>query len=92
VLGLGTTDAIGGDVAAWAGAIVTAYVGSRSLEKIARTLIARRETARATPAVIAGADIRISASRCRGHSLRLRGAVGRDPAPVFIEPRKVGPR
>src|SRR6266566_5118641 len=38
VLGLGTTDAIGGDVAAWAGSIVTAYVGGRSLEKIARTI------------------------------------------------------
>src|SRR6516162_1403431 len=38
VLGLGTTDAIGGDVAAWAGSIVTAYVGGRSIEKIARTI------------------------------------------------------
>ena len=38
VLGLGTTDAIGGDVAQWAGSIVTAYVGGRSLEKIARTI------------------------------------------------------
>src|SRR5262245_18907046 len=37
VLSLGTTDPIGGDVAEWAGWIVTAYVGGRSLEKIART-------------------------------------------------------
>jgi hypothetical protein len=42
VLGLGTTDAIGGDVGVWAGMIVTTYVGGRSLEKIART-IWRRE-------------------------------------------------
>src|SRR5574342_380871 len=33
VLGLGSTDPIGGDVGAWAGMIVTAYVGGRSLEK-----------------------------------------------------------
>ena len=38
VLGLGSTDPIGGDVAQWAGSIVTAYVGGRSLEKIARTI------------------------------------------------------
>src|SRR5262249_32672669 len=38
VLSLGTTDPIGGDVAEWAGWIVTAYVGGRSLEKIARTI------------------------------------------------------
>jgi hypothetical protein len=38
VLGLGTTDPIGGDVAEWAAWIVTAYVGGRSLEKIARTI------------------------------------------------------
>ncbi len=42
VLGLGTTDTIGGDVGVWAGTIVTTYVGGRSLEKIART-IWRRE-------------------------------------------------
>jgi len=41
VLGLGTTDAIAGDVATWAGAIVTTYVGGRSLEKIARTIWSR---------------------------------------------------
>jgi hypothetical protein len=38
VLGLGSTDAIAGDVAQWAGAIVTTYVGGRSLEKIARSV------------------------------------------------------
>ena len=38
VLGLGSTDPIGGDVAQWAGSIVTAYDGGRSLEKIARTI------------------------------------------------------
>jgi hypothetical protein len=38
VLAWGTTDAITGDVAAWAGAIVTTYVGGRSLEKIARSI------------------------------------------------------
>src|SRR4249920_386771 len=38
VLGLGTTDAIAGDVGVWAGTIVTTYVGGRSLEKIARTI------------------------------------------------------
>jgi len=34
-------DAIAGDVAAWAGTIVTTYVGGRSLEKIARTIWSR---------------------------------------------------
>jgi hypothetical protein len=38
VLGLGATDAIGGDVGVWAGMIVTTYVGGRSLEKIAKTI------------------------------------------------------
>jgi hypothetical protein len=38
VLGLGTTDVIGGDVGIWAGLIVTTYVGGRSLEKIAKTI------------------------------------------------------
>jgi hypothetical protein len=37
-MGLGTTDVISGEVAVWAGTIVTAYVGGRSLEKIARTI------------------------------------------------------
>jgi hypothetical protein len=41
VLGWGTTDAIAGDVGAWAGTIVTTYVGGRSLEKIARTIWSR---------------------------------------------------
>ena len=38
VLALGSTDAIAGDVAQWAGAIVTTYVGGRSLEKIAKSV------------------------------------------------------
>jgi hypothetical protein len=42
VLALGTTDAIGGDVSIWAGAIVTTYVGGRSFEKIATTIWGRR--------------------------------------------------
>src|SRR3954464_10663414 len=36
VLGLGTTDPITGMVADWIGMIVTAYVGGRSIEKVAR--------------------------------------------------------
>jgi hypothetical protein len=36
VLGLGTTDAITGDVATWAGVIVTTYFGGRTIEKVAR--------------------------------------------------------
>lgn len=36
VLGLGTTDPITGIVADWIGTIVTAYVGGRSIEKVAR--------------------------------------------------------
>ena len=42
VLHLGSTDALGGEVASWAGTIVTAYVGGRSLEKIARSIRSRR--------------------------------------------------
>jgi len=38
VLGLGTTDALGGDVAQWAMIVLTAYFGGRSLEKVARIL------------------------------------------------------
>src|SRR5262249_25365301 len=38
VLALGSTDPLAGDVAQWAGLIVTTYVGGRSLEKIAATL------------------------------------------------------
>jgi hypothetical protein len=41
VLGLGSTDALVGDVATWSGAIVTTYVGGSSLEKIARTIWGR---------------------------------------------------
>lgn len=36
VLGLGTTDPITGMVADWAGLIVAAYVGGRTIEKVAR--------------------------------------------------------
>jgi hypothetical protein len=36
VLGLGSTDPITGDVATWAGVIVTAYFGGRTIEKVAR--------------------------------------------------------
>jgi hypothetical protein len=38
VLGLGATDPITGMVADWTGMIVTAYVGGRSIEKVARIL------------------------------------------------------
>ena len=38
VLGLGTTDALSGDVAQWAMIVLTAYFGGRSLEKVARIL------------------------------------------------------
>jgi hypothetical protein len=36
VLGLGTTDAITGDVGTWAGVIITTYFGGRTIEKVAR--------------------------------------------------------
>ncbi|MEJ2378042.1 MAG: hypothetical protein P8Y71_22555 [Pseudolabrys sp.] len=36
MLGLGTTDPITGMVAEWTGLIITAYVGGRSIEKVAR--------------------------------------------------------
>ena len=36
MLGLGSTDPITGMVADWAGIIVTAYVGGRTIEKVAR--------------------------------------------------------
>jgi hypothetical protein len=36
VLGLGTTDAISGDVGTWAGVIITTYFGGRTIEKVAR--------------------------------------------------------
>lgn len=38
VLGLGSTDPITGMIADWAGTILTAYVGGRSIEKVARIL------------------------------------------------------
>jgi hypothetical protein len=41
VLGLGTTDPIVGMIADWTGMILTAYVGGRSVEKVARTLARR---------------------------------------------------
>ena len=41
VLGLGTTDALSGDVAQWAMIVLTAYFGGRSLEKVARILAKR---------------------------------------------------
>jgi hypothetical protein len=42
VLGLGSTDPIEGELATWCGAIITAYFGGRSLEKIARIWATRR--------------------------------------------------
>jgi len=36
VLGMGTTDPITGEVATWAGVIVTTYFGGRTIEKVAR--------------------------------------------------------
>ena len=42
VLGLGSTEPLTGDLDMWAGAIVTTYVGGRSLEKIASTIWSRR--------------------------------------------------
>jgi hypothetical protein len=38
VLGLGTTDALSGEVSQWAMIVLTAYFGGRSLEKVARIL------------------------------------------------------
>ena len=38
VLGLGSTDALTGDVAQWATVVLAAYFGGRSLEKVARIL------------------------------------------------------
>lgn len=42
VFGWGTTDPLGGMVADWAGLIVTAYVGGRTVEKVARVFAGRR--------------------------------------------------
>lgn len=36
VLGLGTTDPLTGDVSTWAGYVIIAYFGGRSIEKVAR--------------------------------------------------------
>jgi len=41
VFGWGTTDPLTGAAAEWAGAIVTTYVGGRTVEKVASTLSAR---------------------------------------------------
>jgi len=41
VLGFGTTDPITGMVADWIGTIITAYVGGRSIEKVARIFMRR---------------------------------------------------
>ena len=38
VLGLGSTDALSGDLAQWAMIVLTAYFGGRSIEKVARIL------------------------------------------------------
>jgi hypothetical protein len=38
VLGLGTTDAIGGDVAVWINVMIASYFGGRSIEKVARII------------------------------------------------------
>jgi hypothetical protein len=38
VLGLGSTDPLIGIIADWSGLIITAYVGGRSIEKVARIL------------------------------------------------------
>jgi hypothetical protein len=36
VLGLGSTDALGGDLGDWGWLVITAYFGGRSVEKVAR--------------------------------------------------------
>jgi hypothetical protein len=41
VLGLGSADPTTGMIADWTGMIVTAYVGGRSIEKVARTFAGR---------------------------------------------------
>lgn len=38
VLGWGTTDVLGGDVAQWAMIVLTAYFGGRSIEKVAKII------------------------------------------------------
>ena len=44
VLGIGMTEPLTGMVSDWAGMIITAYVGGRTVEKVASTLIARRNS------------------------------------------------
>lgn len=38
VFGLGTTDALSGDISQWAMIVLTAYFGGRSIEKVARII------------------------------------------------------
>jgi len=38
VLGLGVTDAIGGEVATWVDVMIASYFGGRSIEKVARII------------------------------------------------------
>ncbi|WP_249158670.1 hypothetical protein [Bradyrhizobium tropiciagri] len=38
VLGLGTTDALGGDVSTWAGMVMAFYFGKRTFENVARII------------------------------------------------------
>jgi hypothetical protein len=42
VLGWGTTEPLGGDIATWAGWVMALWFGGRSLEKIATTIWCRR--------------------------------------------------
>ncbi len=42
VLGLGTTDPLGGDVAVWAGWVMGLWFGGRTVEKVAQTIWRRR--------------------------------------------------
>ena len=42
VLGWGTTEPLGGDIATWAGWVMALWFGGRSLEKIATTVWGRR--------------------------------------------------
>ena len=44
VLGLGATDPLTGLVSDWAGTIVTAYVGGRTVEKVATVLAGKRSS------------------------------------------------
>ncbi|MCC6891077.1 MAG: hypothetical protein IT536_21325 [Hyphomicrobiales bacterium] len=45
VLGLGSTDPITGVIADWTGVIITAYVGGRSIEKVARVFVKQHAVA-----------------------------------------------